>query len=110
MVGFTTKMIEEITREKSLRKKGRFGGLFVMKNRTTVPSIGTFFTDDDTLSSEDHEENVRKVVDNEDSFRKMQETLRESKYSTNQGIKHALVEEERPRRNAVEVRVTNPRL
>jgi len=93
MIGFSTKILEEITREKSLRKKTSFGGLFVMnKNRTRTSSTGTLFTDDDTLCSNDHEENVRRVVYDEDSFRKMQETLRESKFSTNQGIKHAMVE------------------
>lgn len=83
MVGFNKKM-REISRAKNHRR--RFGGLFLMKNRS-----GSFRSDDHSLSPENHDENVRKIVDNKETFRKMQETLRESKFSTNQGLKHALV-------------------
>jgi len=90
MVGFNSKMVEEMSKTRTLRRP-RFRNLFVMKSTSPLYSTGSSKSDDDTTCSEDHEENVRRVVDDTDMFRKMQETLRESKFSTNQGIKHELV-------------------
>jgi hypothetical protein len=99
MVGFCAKMAEENLREKRLlrinKNRKRFGGLFARNKRKSLvssqTSAGGSSFDSDSLCSEGHDECVRKVAGDTEMFRKMQETLRESKFTTNQGIKHALV-------------------
>ena len=91
MIGFKPKMEDETSKTKNTRRRSRFSSLFPIKDRPpSLQEMESLSSDGDMFCLEDHEANVRRFINNEVMFRKMQETLRESNFLTNQGIKYVL--------------------